>query len=431
MRFSIHVLLIAVMLLPVTAVGQTADMLRAHRSYDALDFDYTSYIMPGKTGQNAKLNLLTSIAFNRIQFLKYDDEFRAQYEVTVELRDFNDELIHGKSWIEAVKTTDYEETDSYTMHHMTGIELPVTPGDYKLNVYIEDIETRKRVWRKDELTVPDYDDEKIRVSSIILIDKYRTEGERITGFSPIIQNTLENSGRDYYTYIEIFPDNPGQTFTVEAELRSLKKRNKFNIKFPKQENLKGDESIPVVFTIQSDKLPTGAYEIVYKIRSGRDKQEISRDFALSWFGIPTSEDDIELALNQMEYAFEEVEQADLDKLSFEEKANLFRKIWDARDPSPDTPLNEMQEEYFRRVRYANKYFTVFRDGWKTDRGLIYILFGPPNDIYRYEYNIDTKPFQTWTYYRENLIFQFFDRNGFGDYELTTPYNIDALGKPIR
>ena len=110
---------------------------------------------------------------------------------------------------------------------------------------------------------------------------------------------------------------------------------------------------------------------------------------------------------------------------------FFDDIWSKRDPSPGTPLNEMQEEYFRRVRYANQYFTVFRDGWRTDRGLIYIIFGPPSEVFRYEYNVDTKPFQTWTYYSKNLVFQFLDRNGFGDYELTTPYSIDAFGRTIR
>ena len=83
----------------------------------------------------------------------------------------------------------------------------------------------------------------------------------------------------------------------------------------------------------------------------------------------------------MKYAFDKVMFQDLDKLNFEEKLELFTSIWDMYDPSPYSAGNGFQEGYYRRVRFANEEFTQYKDGWKTDRGMIYILFGPPNQVF--------------------------------------------------
>ena len=45
------------------------------------------------------------------------------------------------------------------------------------------------------------------------------------------------------------------------------------------------------------------------------------------------------------------------------------------DPTPSTEHNELMEEYYRRVSYSNENFDGWKDGWETDRGMIYILFG--------------------------------------------------------
>ena len=55
-------------------------------------------------------------------------------------------------------------------------------------------------------------------------------------------------------------------------------------------------------------------------------------------------------------------------------------FWYRRDPTPDTVENEFREEYFRRVMYANERFGGRIPGWKTDRGRIYIVYGPPDEI---------------------------------------------------
>jgi GWxTD domain-containing protein len=40
------------------------------------------------------------------------------------------------------------------------------------------------------------------------------------------------------------------------------------------------------------------------------------------------------------------------------------------------------KSYYRRVEVANQLFTSYKEGWKTDRGMIYIIFGPPNQVFK-------------------------------------------------
>ncbi len=75
--------------------------------------------------------------------------------------------------------------------------------------------------------------------------------------------------------------------------------------------------------------------------------------------------------------------------------NLF---WNMRDPSKGTPQNEFKEEHLRRFQYVNQYFKYEgKPGWKTERGRIYIILGPP--VSRNEINVNgLRPMEIWEYY---------------------------------
>lgn len=62
----------------------------------------------------------------------------------------------------------------------------------------------------------------------------------------------------------------------------------------------------------------------------------------------------------------------------EERENFINLFWKRRDPTPDTPFNEFREEHYRRITYANEHYFEGRVGWRTDRGRVYIMFGPPD-----------------------------------------------------
>jgi GWxTD domain-containing protein len=111
-------------------------------------------------------------------------------------------------------------------------------------------------------------------------------------------------------------------------------------------------------------------------------------------------------------------------------------FWQRRDPTPDTAENEYKEEHYRRIAYANEHFAAGMPGWRTDRGRIYIMYGPPTSIDSHPMGgpyqrsseegggqTETFPFEVWRYrYLEGIgqeiEIEFVDDCGCGAYEMT-------------
>ncbi len=131
--------------------------------------------------------------------------------------------------------------------------------------------------------------------------------------------------------------------------------------------------------------------------------------------------------------------------SDDERQQFIEQFWLRRDPTPDTEENEYREEHYRRIAYANDRFASGIPGWKTDRGRIYIEYGPPDEIeshpsggtYERPYeegggSTSTYPFEQWRYryidgIGTNIILEFVDTTMSGEYRLTMdPSEKDAL-----
>jgi len=129
----------------------------------------------------------------------------------------------------------------------------------------------------------------------------------------------------------------------------------------------------------------------------------------------------------------------------EEREQFIENFWLRRDPTPDTPENEFKEEHYRRIAYTNERYSSGIPGWKTDRGRIYIIWGPPDSKDEHPAGgpytrtpeegggeTSTYPFEDWHYnYLEgignNIDLEFVDPTGSGEYHLTTdPSEKDAL-----
>jgi GWxTD domain-containing protein len=129
----------------------------------------------------------------------------------------------------------------------------------------------------------------------------------------------------------------------------------------------------------------------------------------------------------------------------DERQTFVENFWARRDPTPDTEENEYKEEHYRRIAYANDHYASGIPGWKTDRGMIYIKYGPPDEIDShpsggsYERPIEegggetsTYPFEDWRYrYIEgvgtNVQIEFVDTTMSGEYHISLdPEEKDAL-----
>ena len=127
-------------------------------------------------------------------------------------------------------------------------------------------------------------------------------------------------------------------------------------------------------------------------------------------------------MKQMKYILTNEERKQFKGKNRKEKKQHFYDLWKDRDPTPGTEYNELMEEYYGRVWYANENFDAWAHGWETDMGMIYILFGPPDEIQRSNPSASNSVmYQMWSYYRLSKQFVFKDQNGFGDYRLDSPF----------
>ena len=137
------------------------------------------------------------------------------------------------------------------------------------------------------------------------------------------------------------------------------------------------------------------------------------------------------------YIIGDEERSAFMKLSNDEERDQFiEQFWLRRDPTPDTEENEYKEEHYRRIAYANEHFAAGIPGWRTDRGRMYIMYGPADEIESHPSGgtydrpmeegggtTSTYPFEQWRYrYLEGVgqevIIEFVDTCMCGDYHMT-------------
>ena len=104
----------------------------------------------------------------------------------------------------------------------------------------------------------------------------------------------------------------------------------------------------------------------------------------------------------------------------EAKREFTYTFWKARDENPSDDKNQYFQDYLKRISEANERYTAAKkDGWKTDRGRVYLIYGPPSELERYPNQNETKPYEIWKYesLEGGVVFVFGDVTGFNDYQL--------------
>jgi len=196
-----------------------------------------------------------------------------------------------------------------------------------------------------------------------------------------------------------------------------------------------------VITLAQKKPETGPRETIAKPLSEKEQRrraEKLRKEMLTPYRRWLNEDVGYIITDEEKKAFSRLE-------TDEEREQFIEQFWLRRDPTPDSQENEFKEEHYRRIAYANERFASGIPGWKTDRGRIYITFGPPDEneshpsggTYERPFEegggtTSTFPFEKWRYrYIEGIgtdvIIEFVDPTMTGEYRMTMdPSEKDAL-----
>ncbi|HEY9166060.1 MAG TPA: GWxTD domain-containing protein [Candidatus Kryptonia bacterium] len=247
-----------------------------------------------------------------------------------------------------------------------------------------------------------------------------------------------------FYYVEVYNIEEGigdSIFTVSYQLRdsfgevhrsSTKNRRKF-----------GSSSVEVG-TINASNLKTGSYSLIFTVSdSGANTSATSTKRLFVYnpsLGSPLEqssgaaasplvssvfssmgEEQIDKEFEEAYYLSTSTERDQYQKLSgTEAKRRFIFEFWNKRNTNPVSPVDDSRRQYLERVAYADDHFGAgSHEGWHTDRGRVYIMYGPPDQVDRHPNEMDSKPYEIWYYnsLEGGVTFDFVDRNGFGDFVL--------------
>ncbi len=366
----------------------------------------------------SRLDVYVSFANDVLQFVKLaPDSFLASYEVHALVYDRKKNLVASRSRSGRLVARSFAETNSWTAITTECLQFDLEPQRYQVTLNLTDLDTRKSLERKRDIELREFPRTRVHLSDIVFADTLALTNGWLTNLVPNLLRTFGSPKSQFKAYCEIYPPLGPDSVAVSYEV------------FDSRQQRVGQESrvfaasagkVPLVVDLRRMVLHPGRYELVVQARGKGGRATVKSRFAVQWGTLSLREANIDLAIEQLRYV---ARKKDIDAMlaaTPSEREMLFEDYWRRRDPTPGTERNELREEFFRRVDFANRHFTVLlseRDGWQTDRGRIYIIYGPPTEVEREPTQLDNPAYEIWYYRHLNRRFVFADRTGTGDYQL--------------
>lgn len=388
---------------------------------------------------------------NQLKFQPKDSFYIGQLQTRVVWRDLAD--TNRQEVRQFVTTVDERITATDTAADVPVLyesNFAVVPSRYILQITITDLnDTNRRGMQQTTLEIPSYQTRNLQISDIQIVSQIRKSDQPDelfykNGFA-VIPNPSKIFGTNLprlFLYAEIYNLKTGakssgkESYTAEFiitdEAGSVVKE------MPAKTYKKSAESAVLMHSFNIISLPSGRYYLMVRIKDPADQSVTmnKKMFIVYHEGEALSEITdtesffkdldmvgMELAENVVYYLMSDQERKIFLQLDMEGKKKYLDRFWKERDPSPGTRANENLVEYYKRYAEANQRFsTPNRQGWKTDMGRVYIIYGPPAQIEKHDFEPKILPYQRWYYYQlkdqpTQTEFVFADKDGTGIYRL--------------
>jgi GWxTD domain-containing protein len=373
---------------------------------------------PGLT----RMDVFIQVPYQFLQFIKVPGGFGASCNITISVFDKNHEqLIVEKSWTEKVETENFDITNSRNSFNLSLRSFTLTPDNYIIRSEVEDKESKKSFTTETPFTVRDLS-AKPSLSDIMLIAKSTVSN----GSNKVIPNVSRNvtaQKEGLHIYYELTARDPR-----DLEIHYIITDGEEETVVDQKKNRSIDSGkTQIRDTVNISELSLGNYNLTVKLMGKNNTiiTSVTKPFYSKWAGVPSNVSDMDKAVEQLRYIATPAELDHIEEAETQnEKVKRYIEFWKKKDPAPGTEDNEVFDEYYRRIEYANQNFSHYSEGWKTDRGMVFITLGTPDNVERHPFDYDSKPYEIWDYYNLGRSFVFVDENGFGDYRLITPMHGD-------
>ncbi len=364
-----------------------------------------------------RLDLYMEFPLENLQFKKNNktDNFEAFLEYTVLIKSTGGDVLTNQTFPVTITNTKNEQktVKDRSVSSLKNFYLP--PGKYRLTFTLKDQSSKTEKLKDYDFEVKNPLTENVLLSSVMILSDYKVSESGQKEIEPLISanvGMLDN----FYLFFEgryRGQDTLNKTYKISISTEKGEKIFDTTAAFILKPGMN-----TLVTRINNDKYYIGEYRL--SLADGSETIQ-SRPFTYRWSDVPANIRDLDKAISQLVYI------ATGDELDYikegktkEERMKRFVRFWKKKDPTPGTPKNELLNIYYARVKTATERYSHFVEGWKTDMGMVYIIFGTPSTIDRHPFDADSKPYEVWTYYEEHRQFIFIDDSGFGDYRLVTP-----------
>jgi len=435
MKYKLHILVSAVLL---SILALNGNIIIAGVIEDSMDkinyipYDYSAFKSDDSAG--IRFEVYYQIYNRMLKFEKTGDKYEADYEIMVVVNDKKGNLLDSYKKSRSFKVPSVEKAQSRYDFRTGQVNFNLDPGKYKVDICLIDNKDNSSICTDFKVNLKSFKSKNPKVSWLELVKAVGQKQEESSPFDKANYTLIPSISNIFGTdddprlvfYMEIYQgDEPMEKVLVETVLRHKVKGMVY------RDTIYTDLNEPVTRQIREISLSdfvAGQYELYVYLKGVRNKKlnNAYKEFKVVWTQEALLRHEFKKALRQLAYLADKSEINKLKKAeTYEERLAAFNEFWRYLDPVPETPTNEAKIEFYRRVKIANRNFSyLYREGWDTDRGMIYIQYGEPDQLDDYPIVHNRRPYQEWHYYRyeKYLRFTFVDENEDGDYRLIYPYD---------
>lgn len=382
-------------------------------------FSYDTYCFLSDDYERSRLDVYVAFANDILQFVKEKQGyFVASYDLSVSVFDKKGNLIDEKSVPKNIVVRKFERTNNTYLSNHHKFSFDIIPGKYKLVLNLTDNDTQKNLVREKKLDVDGFGLENALISEILFSNQIITNSNAtIKEIIPNLDRKFSDPDSSFWAYFEMYPKTQSDSITLHL---SIIDANNHTIT-PNIQSFNPNGRI-IAYLVDLGKYVkiSGRYIIIIRIDQNGRKALKRAKFIVNWHDSQFSKIDIDVSIKTLKDYLPSKDYKFLLQSSDSVKKEYFQEFWDKRDPTPNTKNNELLDEFYKRIDFANNYFsinTLDKEGWQTDRGDIYIKYGPPSEVRRHLDEINLPPSEIWYYEKERRRFIFEDRSGMGDFRL--------------
>ena len=408
--------------------GQINDCTFPMKSQGDLTF-YADLIQYAGRGDTTRCELYYSVNLEKIFWNSLINQKKSKLNIDFNILDKDGVQIETRSNSKIISLSEQEQNQGQ-FTYLDVIRFKLKPDTFDLFFSMEDSTSGKKGTLNSKIPVkslsPQFSLSDVSFISRIVKSDQKSNFQKqgvlmVPNPSRIFYPDMENpNGYIFYEMnnLTYHPDKPtsyGCFYRVDDLMGKTVAGDTLAATLVKSKNLSRVEVIPIA------KLPSGAYKLIVGVR---DIESNIEETGIHYFWIDAGEDstktilpmtdiDIKRYYDQIKYIASKEEKNIYNKLDAKGVQEFLLRFWKSRDPDPSTPENEFMEEHFRRIAYAENQFV---NGVNSDRGRIYIQYGPPVQIDRYPSSTQyPKPVEIWQYAIDGTTeFVFMDRTGDGN-----------------